>query len=192
MDGLGPSIHHLSRQIHRISLVDRQTSTPEKTALQGIESCPLVPPRRDSPCRIRGHRRVSYDHALLQLRKTTHPRQAWRISPSLDHDSLDPTSKRGCHGSPRHDLCGRRSRRREADNRQRETITSTQRKTVQNPGRDERSGPRRGHLRPTIARRDPSEDGWETSQSILELGICYDDRWDRSGPYGSRTWRRGF
>src|SRR5437660_3411405 len=151
MDGLGTTIHHLSRQIHRVSLVDSQTSTPEKTALQGIESCPLVPPRRDSASRVRGDRRVSDHQRLLHLRETTHPRQAWRIPPNLDHYSLDSTGKRGRHGSPRHDLCGRRSRQREADNRQRETITSTPRKTVQNFGGDERSGPSRSLVCPATA-----------------------------------------
>src|SRR2546426_1693925 len=104
MDGLAPTIHHLSRPIHRVSLVDGQTSASKETALQGFESCPLVPPRRNSPCRIRGDRRVSHHQRLLHLRETTHPRQAWRIPPNLDHYPLDPTGKRGHHGSPRHDL----------------------------------------------------------------------------------------
>src|SRR5438876_12263074 len=104
MDGLGTTIHHLSRQIHRVSLVDSQTSPPEETALQGTESRPLVPPRRDSPSRIRGDRRVSGHQRLLHLRETTHPRQAWRILPNLDHYPLEPTGKRGSHGSPRHHL----------------------------------------------------------------------------------------
>src|SRR5207253_11252368 len=102
MDGLGPSIHHLSRQIHRVRLVDGQTSASKETALQGIESCPLVPPRRDSASRVRGDRRVSDHQRLLHLRETTHPRQAWRIPLNLDHYPLDPTGKRWPNGTPRH------------------------------------------------------------------------------------------
>src|SRR5437660_12229838 len=99
MDGLGTTIHHLSRKINRIRKVDSQTGPREETTLQGIESRPLVPPRRDCPGRIRGHRRVSHDQRLLHLRETSHRRQTRRIPTDLDDYSMDLTSERGSYGS---------------------------------------------------------------------------------------------
>src|SRR6266516_5174322 len=133
MDGLGKSVRNIPGQVYRVSLVDSQTGSTEEATLQGTESCPLVPTRRDSPSRIRSDRRVSHNQGLLHLRETIHRRQAPRISPDMDDHSLDPTSKRGRHGSPQHDLLERRGRRREADNRQTETITGNGRKTLQGP-----------------------------------------------------------
>src|SRR5437867_3592906 len=87
MDGLGKSVRNIPGQVYRVSLVDSQTGSTEEATLQGTESCPLVPPRRDSPSRIRSDRRVSHNQGLLHLRETTHRRQAPRISPDMDDHS---------------------------------------------------------------------------------------------------------
>src|SRR5439155_23700359 len=171
MDGLGKSVRDLPGQVCRVSLVDSQTGSTEEATLQGTESCPLVPPRRDSPSRIRSDRRVSHDQGPLHLRETPHRRQAPRISLDMDDHSLDPTGKRGRHGSPSLDLCGRRGRGREAGNSQGETGTGTWREIVQDSGGVERAGTRRSLILTALVGRDSSENGRKTTQNILEFGV---------------------
>src|SRR6266571_7992273 len=132
MDGLGPSLHHLPRRLHRVRLVDSQTGGAKTSPLQGIESRTLVPSRRNGSRWIRGHRRIQNDQRLFHLRETTHRRQAWRISSCLDNYALDTSSKPWSHGPPRQDLRESGSRWGETDDRERETCASTRRETIQN------------------------------------------------------------